>query len=219
MRLARKQGRLATVPEVDLPTVNNTRTGFFEETDYRAVLEALKGRADLQVALTIGYLTSWRINEVFGLKISDINFDRKTLSIATSKNGEGRVFPFKGLPELEDALRGQRGRAIAFQMRHGRESVGEWLFPCPQNPGQRWARPDRAFKPAFKTAGVPDRLFHDLRRTAIRNFDRHGISRNVAMKLSGHKTESIYNRYRIVNEDDLVEGVAKLGVARAAAAK
>jgi hypothetical protein len=51
MRLARKQGRLATVPEVDLPTVNNTRTGFFEEDQYRAVLEALKGRADLQAAI------------------------------------------------------------------------------------------------------------------------------------------------------------------------
>ena len=51
---------------------------------------------------------------------------------------------------------------------------------------------------------------HDLRRTAVRNLERAGVSRSVAMKLTGHKTEAVYRRYAIVSESDLSDGVKKL---------
>ena len=67
----------------------------------------------------------------------------------------------------------------------------------------------RAWLSACKRAGL-DRIPHDFRRTAVRNLERAGVPRSVAMQLIGHKTESIYRRYAIVAEADLRDGEAKL---------
>jgi integrase len=68
-----------------------------------------------------------------------------------------------------------------------------------------------------EAAHVPGRIPHDLRRTAVRNLERAGVPRSVAMKMVGHKTEAIYRRYAIVDEAMLREGAEKLARAEAAA--
>ncbi len=62
---------------------------------------------------------------------------------------------------------------------------------------------------ACEAIGVAGRLFHDMRRSAARNMDRAGVSRHVAMQITGHKTEAMYRRYNIVNDEDIKTALAK----------
>jgi len=56
----------------------------------------------------------------------------------------------------------------------------------------------------LKDAGLEKKLVHDFKRSAIRNMKRAGVPRSVAMQISGHKTESVYRRYDIVSERDVL---------------
>ncbi len=65
----------------------------------------------------------------------------------------------------------------------------------------------------FRLAGVAGRVPHDFRRTAVRNLERAGVPRKVAMAMVGHKTESVYRRYDIVTDSDLHAAAAKINAA------
>ena len=75
-------------------------------------------------------------------------------------------------------------------------------------------RPLKSFRKAWQqacaAAGVPGRILHDFRRTAVRNLERAGVPRSVAMKMVGHKTESVYRRYAVVDEAMLRDAAVKL---------
>ena len=110
------------------------------------------------------------------------------------------------VPDLDGPETPRRLSASARADRVGREG-DPWLF-------HRKGRPIKSFRRAWRTAcknaEVPGRIPHDFRRTAIRNLERAGIPRSAAMAMVGHKTESVYRRYAIVEEGMLNEAGVKL---------
>ena len=132
------------------------------------------------------------------------------LEPGTTKNDESRTFPFAVLPELEAMLRRQRERTDALQKETGR--IIPWVF---HHNGKRIVEYRKSWQTATEKVGLVGRIPHDFRRTAVRNLERAGVPRSVAMKLVGHKTESIYRRYAIVARQDLVDGLKRLADYRA----
>ena len=126
-----------------------------------------------------------------------------------SKNREGRAFPFT--PELKAVLEAERERVRAIERRRG--CVIPWVF-CHAN-GSRIIDFRGAWADARKLAGVPGRLVHDFRRTAVRNLERAGVSRSAAMKMTGHKTDAVYQRYAITDSSMLQEAAIKLAALHA----
>jgi integrase len=208
--LASQAGKIIQKPHIPAIEVRNTRSGFFEEPEFRAVLGSLPD--DLRPLIEFCYLTGWRIGEVLSLTWRQVDFPAGTLRLepGTTKNDDGRTFPFTALPRLAKLLTAQRKRTTLIE-RTTTQTI-PWVF-------HRSGRPIRDFRTVWKsaceTAGLHDRIVHDFRRTAVRNLERAGVSRSVAMKLTGHKTESVYRRYAIVSENDLSEGVKKLALLHA----
>ena len=196
LRLASE--RLPRVPLVVLPRVNNARQGFFEEEDLQRILPHLPEHARNLVEFL--YLTGWRSGEAFALQWSDVDWRQKTVFLRDSKNREPRVFPFKYHPRVEVALLRQRDQVTRWERAHSR--LCPWVFHWR---GRRIGKLRRSWLRACQLAGMPGRLIHDFRRTAVRNLIRAGVQQAIAMKITGHKTDSIFRRYLIVDEELLAQ--------------
>ena len=205
MSLAVRNGLIATRPVFPSIAANNVRQGFFEDAELDRVVAQLPEA--LRAPTRFGSVTGWRKRECLDLTWDRVDFGAGVLRLdpGTTKNDAGRCYPFARHPELAAVLRAQRAYTDQVQRRLG--AIVPLVF---HREGQPIASMDHAWRSACTRAGCPGRLFHDLRRTAVRSLERAGVARSVATQLTGHKTEAVYRRYAIVSERDLGDGVAKL---------
>jgi integrase len=176
-----------------LPEKGNERQGFFSEQEIRRVIANLP--IELADFTLFGWLTGMRKSEIASLAWEDVDGDVIRLRAENAKNGEARMIPLEGeLAELVARRRAARQVGV-----DGTVMISSLIFHRAGAPigdfRKAWAR-------ACKKAGI-FRLFHDLRRSACRNMLAAGVPQSIAMKVSGHKTDSMFRRYAISSESDL----------------
>ena len=196
LRLAHDRQLLPSIPKVRVLTENNTRQGFFERPELETVVAALP--AYLQDFTRFAYLTGWRKGEIISLRWTDVDRDAGAIRLRpeAAKTGRGRTVMLEGdLAELIE----RRWEARLIE-RDCNIPVAALVF---HRDGELVGDFRKAWGTACQAAGVPDKLFHDLRRTAARNMVRAGVPERVAMAVTGHLTRSMFDRYNIVSEDDL----------------
>lgn len=205
-RLAVRGGELVNMPHVPMLTLNNARQGFFERPELEAILTHLPDH--LHAPLRFAFVTGWRFkSEVLPLTVDRVDLQTGVVRLdpGTTKNGEGRSFYVT--TELRKVLQTQLDSIEALREEG---TICPYVFHRPD--GTRIKDFRKTWANACEAAGHPGKLFHDFRRSAVRTLERSGVPRSTAMAMVGHKTESIYRRYAIVDEQMHREAAAKLDV-------
>ena len=220
-KLAVERNELSAAPTIQhLSEKGNARQGFFNDVEFQTLVDHLPKY--LRDFAEFGYRTGWRKGEIASLRWEDVDGDVIRLRGENSKNGEPRTLTLEG--ELEELIErrkadrqvkaGDNVMLAAFVFHNEGLPVGDfrkaWATASVASGLGRF-RCDRCKKDidghSCRDCGTQStyigRLFHDFRRTAVRDMVRAGVSEKVAMTISGHKTRSIFDRYNIVNEADL----------------
>ena len=192
--------KVERVPSFRMLPEDNARKGFITPDQYRKLLDSMPSY--LRPLLVVGYHVGNRRSELTQLKWDDVHLDDKNphfiLWAGTTKNKEGRTIPIYGdmitaFHELQAERRKWPTMPYVFH-RNGRR-IYTWY---------------KAWKSACEDAGLGGLLFHDLRRSAVRNLTRAGVPKVVAKKITGHKTDSVFDRYDIVDESDLADAAERM---------
>ena len=138
----------------------------------------------------------------------DLEAGTLRLDTGSTKNDDGRLVYLP--PDLKAQLAAQVERVRALERELGR--IIPHLFPhlSGTHKGERRRDFRKAWATACRKAGVPGKIRHDFRRTAVRNMVNMGVAERVAMKVTGHKTRSVFDRYHIVSPADLQDVARKL---------
>jgi integrase len=175
----------------------NPRAGFVTDEEY-ASLQSKATHAWLRAFLAVAYNFGFRKGELLGLRVFQIDLKARTIRLlpGTTKNDLGRtvVMTEEVHKLLSECVKGKQPEDAVFTRGNGEpveDLRGTW-------------------KALTKAAGLSGLLVHDLRRSAVRRMVRRGISKHVAKRISGHKTDSVFDRYDIVDPQDLADAARKL---------
>jgi len=203
---ARTPPLLKEVPKFPMDRVDNRREGFLDDAGYKKIVVELPNFAKLPFVLA--YHLGSRAGELFHLKWAQVYLNDAS--------------PSKGFIDLERTKNGKDRRApIYFDMHRWLKwqlSIRNNQFPWCEHvifhhdasrsnraiPGNPIVSVRRAWNAAVKRAGYPGLLLHDMRRTACRNMvQKAKIPRALAKLISGHLTDSMFERYNIVDPEDV----------------
>lgn len=205
--LAKEQGKLALadVPYFSLPKESKARRGFLDLKGFETLRDALP--KDLRPTATFLYYTGCRTGAAKQITWEMVSSDNTEIELPgeIAKNDEAQNLPLVGpLEEISALLKEMRkkfpkpnDRVFSFL-----NFRNVWNATC-GNLGLG--------KYDVKTRKYTGLRPHDFRRSAARNLIKAGVTRRVAMKITNHKTEDVFERYNITNSEDVKEALIKVG--------
>lgn len=199
-RLAAEEGSVAFVPKIPRLPEKNARQGFFERQELESMLPHLASPLDDMARFAA--ICGWRVGEIIPLRWEAVDRNAREIRLADSKNGEGRVLP---LDETDWRLFEKLWTLRAFTTKDG-QAVSAYVFHRAGKPISR-STFQRDWADAREKAKLPAKLFHDLRRTAARDMVLAGVPEVFAMKITGHRTTSMFRRYNIVTPKELLQAL------------
>ena len=196
--VAERRGLVMINPakKVPIPDANNERDRVLTEDEWYRLYET--AAPHIQPILLIAYRLGPRLGEIMKLTWDRVDLQRGFIKLrgVDTKTKEPRLVPLsddtqKCLAELAKVRSLATNRVFLYD-------------------GKPIAEIKNAFKTAKRRAGIKDFRFHDLRHCAATNLRRAGVDTVTAMKIVGHKSEKMHRRYNSVNEDDLLQAIAKI---------
>lgn len=202
LRIAHSLNMIPRIPDIPKLGAHNIREGYYTHEQFESLRDNIAPHMKNLIVLL--YNSGMRVNEALSLKWEHVNLDNNTITLkfGMTKSGQRKHIVFN--KAIKRALLEQNER-----------SQCEYVFT-----NSTWKEPIkdrfRPFYTACKRSGLVDdkgkntHTFHDFRRTFCVNAVRAGLSEEVIMKMSGWATRSIFTRYFIVDDTDMMEGARKL---------
>jgi integrase len=188
-------GRLPKNPveKVSKLNVPNVRQVSIKEAEFVKLAEA----ADplYRPILLVAYDTGMRLGEILNLTWSQVDLTAGTLRLGAADTKTKKPRNITLTSRVVAALR---------VLKTGKRD--EYVFVS-QRTGSKWSELRRKFNKARATIGRDDLHFHDLRRSFVTNARRRGVQESVIMRMSGHRTRSVFDRYNVVDDEDVVAAV------------
>lgn len=180
---------------------SDAREGFIEVEQYLKLCEHSSKQPWLHALLAVGYSLGFRKGEMLDLRVSQVDLGARSIRLLSgnTKNGRPRTAPMTDEVHqlLSECVKDKSLDDFVFTRANGKP-VGEFR--------KTWAT-------LTKAAGLSGLMLHDLRRSAVRNMIRNGVPEVVAMRISGHITRNVFDRYNIVSSTDLTAAAEKIGAA------
>ena len=189
LRHAKKRGKISRLPHVPMLKVENADTGKYASLEtVNKICSHLDGWQKNLVLCS--YFSGRRQGELRQLTWDMVNLEEKMVTWSTTKNGRALTLPLVG-PLLE----------IILQQRSELKVVSPWVF---HRDGKQLSKDDgrRSWSTATKAESVPGLRMHDLRVSAVTNLRRQGVDRQTSKSISGHQSDSVFERYSIIEVED-----------------
>jgi len=199
LNLAKREKKIHDVPFIEFQKEPPPRKGFVEQADFDRLFNLLP--THLRPLVTLLYYCGTRVGQALKTEWSQVDLKKRLIRFEgeDTKNDEAQILPMPSiLVDMLKSMTPKTGRVF-----DGTNLRKEWMKTCAAaGLGTIIEVKGKPYDPRYEGLTL-----HDLRRSAVRNLVNAGVAERVAMKITGHKTRAVFDRYHIVSSTDVTNAM------------